>query len=159
MYPPQQPARRRKKPNKVLLAVLLSVLGVLALCLVVTVVYGVTHDDKKTGSPAAKTNSPAAKPPAAYNVVKQEKGTITVVVDYLPTKDQMTAIVTDLQAKQSKDDGYFVLINCSTGGTKSSDNRLGNGKFAIGNIGEARTGLKEGVIEVQVNEGRTCPAA
>lgn len=153
MYPPQQPApRRRKKPNRALLAVLLSVLAVLALCLVVTVVYGVTSDKKKDENAAA----PAAP---AYKVVKQEKGDITVEVDYLPTKEQMTAIVTDLKAKQSKDDGYFVLINCSTGGTKGSDNRLGNGKFAIGNIGKARTGLEEGVVEVQVNDGRTCPAA
>lgn len=154
MYPQQQPTRRprSKKPNKAVLAILLSVLAALALCLVVTVIYGVTQDSKKT-------KDAAAAPPPAYKVVKQDKGDITVEVDYLPTKDQMTAIVTDLKAKQTKDDGYHVLINCSTGGTGTSDNRLGNGRFAIGNIGEARTGLDEGVIDVQVNEGRTCPAA
>lgn len=69
MYP-QQPAQRaaarRKKPNRTLLLVLVSVLGVLALCLVVTVVYGVTNDRKKvnTDSAAAPAATSDRIPPA-----------------------------------------------------------------------------------------------
>jgi hypothetical protein len=54
--------------------------------------------------------------------------------------------------------GYFVYINCSTGGTAGADNRLANGRYAKGNIGVATTGLNDGDKEFEPVEGRDCPA-
>lgn len=146
---PHQPVKKKKAGNPLLGA--LGLLVVVALCGVGGVIaFG--GDDESSPAPTTVKNVPQ------YRVVSQKGGNITVEVDTLPTKKQMTAIVTDLQSKQTDEDGYFVSINCSTGATKSADNRLGNGKFGIGALGKARTGLNEGQIDVQVNEGRTCPA-
>jgi len=51
--------------------------------------------------------------------------------------------------------GYFVQINCTTGGTAKFDNRLANGTIAIGRLGMAQVGGLgefEGIIS-----GRHCP--
>ncbi|MFM9675786.1 hypothetical protein [Streptomyces brasiliscabiei] len=53
--------------------------------------------------------------------------------------------------------GYYVMINCSTGGTTDVDNRLANGQKAVGNMGAATTGLEEGGTEFSTNKGRSCP--
>ena len=53
--------------------------------------------------------------------------------------------------------GYFVNINCSTNGFPAADNRQANGKFAVGNRGEAVTGLKPGTHETEMVVGATCP--
>ncbi|MGI5178676.1 hypothetical protein ACQEVZ_20300 [Dactylosporangium sp. CA-152071] len=64
MYPQrpvqQAAARRRKPPNKALLMVLVSVLGVLALCVVGVVVYGVTSGDKTDADSSATTAAAVA---------------------------------------------------------------------------------------------------
>lgn len=39
-----------------------------------------------------------------------------------------------------------------------SDNRLANGKKAVGTVGAASTGLADGQTEYEANKGRTCPA-
>lgn len=142
---------KAKKSNRTAVIVLGAVAAVLALCVGVGIIGGVmSSSDDDAGKPASVP---------AYKVVSSKGGNIVVEVDQLPTKEQMTSIVTDLRGQQSKEAGYFVSINCSTGGTAKADNRLGNGRFGIGAAGEARTGLDDGVIDVQVNEGRTCPAA
>lgn len=57
MYPqqptPQVRPRRKKKPNKVLLVVLSSVLGALVICVAATVIYGLTSGDKPDTSAGA----------------------------------------------------------------------------------------------------------
>ena len=67
--PAQQAARRhsKKPPNKALLLTLVSVLGVLALCLVSVVIYGVTSDKKEAeaGTAAAAANGIPPAPDAA----------------------------------------------------------------------------------------------
>lgn len=62
-----------------------------------------------------------------------------------------------LMRSQSSPGGYFVQMNCSTGGTGESDNRLANGKFAVGALGKAQTGLKAGTQETALVDGVTCP--
>lgn len=118
-----------------------------------------------TPTPAGTKSEPSATPASgksnsipAFKVVEQRNGTIVIEVDQLLTKDQMIAIVKKLRSKQSAESGYWVRINCSTGASRAADNRLGNARFAIGTKGKAATGLNEGEIEVQVNEGRSCPA-
>ncbi|MEU6441361.1 hypothetical protein [Streptomyces sp. NPDC047046] len=99
-----------------------------------------------------------AKPAPEYKVVHQDKtgNQRTVTVEVESTKD--TRAVFDAVAKTlDADAGYFVEINCSTGGTAGADNRLGNGKKAVGRIGAATTGLNNGATEYTANKGRTCP--
>ncbi|MEQ4610669.1 hypothetical protein ABMX48_31650 [Streptomyces cavourensis] len=103
--------------------------------------------------------TPAAGPAPAYKIVKQDtegnKRDVEVHVD--STKDLRA--VFDAVVRGLKDEaGYYIMINCSTGGTAKVDNRLANGQYAIGNMGAATTGLDEGTTEFSTNDGRTCPA-
>ncbi|WP_223874414.1 hypothetical protein [Salinispora mooreana] len=95
----------------------------------------------------------------AYTVVDQEGGHITVEVDQVLTADQVEAIGADLRSKQTRETGYIVTVNCSTGGSATVDNRLANVRFGIGTLGRARTGLDDGQIDAQLNQDRTCPAS
>jgi hypothetical protein len=64
----------------------------------------------------------------------------------------------DIRRTHTSDGGYFVEINCSTGGTATLDNRLANGRFAVGVSGANQTGLAAGSAEFKVNQGNACPA-
>ncbi|OBG21540.1 hypothetical protein A5768_25890 [Mycolicibacterium fortuitum] len=110
-----------------------------------------------TDSTAAPSDATSAAP--AYRLqVGKKPSSLEVYVSKTPTYGEAQPIITDLQRKfEDKDDGYFVSINCSAGGTRDVDNRLANGKFAIGAIGAARTGLKEGQHEVTLVDGAKCP--
>lgn len=103
------------------------------------------------------TETSADAPP--YTVVDTFDGgnsqDVTVEVD---SAENLEAVFKDVIADLDDDGGYYVIINCSTGATASSDNRLANGRYAVGNIGSAVTGLDEGESVFEVNEGRTCPA-
>jgi hypothetical protein len=106
--------------------------------------------------------TPAAPPamtvPSYRLEVGEKPSTLDVFVDKTPTSAEAAQIVGDLQGKYAgKDDAYFVTINCSKGGTRDVDNRLANGKFAVGSIGAARTGLDDGAREVSLVEGNKCP--
>lgn len=103
------------------------------------------------------TAVPMQAPTAPSYEVALEGDIYRVTVDQIVTQSEATAIIVELRAAQQLEGGYFVQINCSTGGTESADNRLANGKFAIGTRGAALTGLAPGGMEATVNEGRTCP--
>lgn len=114
-----------------------------------------TGDDKassKSSSPAAKAKTPA------YKIVEQETSgnTRQVVIEVDTTKD-LKAVFTAVTKTLKDEAGYFIDINCSTGGTKTVDNRLATGKLARGNMGAAATGLDEDDSEFSTNKGRTCP--
>lgn len=68
-----------------------------------------------------------------------------------------TTILADLQRDLTDEGGYFVTIDCSTGGTSGAANRLASARFAVGTKGRAATGLADGQLDLQINEGRTCP--
>lgn len=87
-----------------------------------------------------------------------QDGTIRITVDEVPSVEQARMLLDGLQEVFTTDGGYFVQINCSTGGTPTSDNRLANGKFAIGAIGAARTGLTAGTGTVELVDNPVCPA-
>ncbi|UIX33558.1 hypothetical protein [Streptomyces sp. GQFP] len=95
----------------------------------------------------------------AYEITKQDTSgnQRTVTVEVKTTKG-LRAVFDDVAGKLHEDAGYFVEINCATGGTASVDNRLANGRKAVGNIGAASTGLDDGKTEYEAQEGRTCPA-
>jgi energy-converting hydrogenase Eha subunit B len=78
-------------------------------------------------------------------------------VDTMPVNGGLRQIFDDIRQKHSDiDGGYFVRINCSTGGAAKADNRLANGRYAVGRLGAAQTGLPVGGSEFSVNEERTC---
>ncbi|MEV0963277.1 hypothetical protein AB0J25_11925 [Streptomyces sp. NPDC049910] len=105
-----------------------------------------------------ETNEPAADVPA-YKVVKQDtsgnKRNITVEINH---DNDLRAIFDDVTDKLTDEAGYYVMINCSSGGTPSVDNRLANGQKAIGNMGAATTGLEPGGTEFAAVDDRQCPA-
>jgi len=141
--PPLSPAPPRKSGRKV------AAIGSLAfLILIVIIAAAVDGSDK-----------PDAKEPA-YKVVQQDDSgntrSVTVEVDSTKSlRSVFNAVTKDLDDEA----GYWVQINCSTGGTKDVDNRLANGKYAVGRTGAATTGLKDGGTEFSTNAGRTCPVA
>ena len=55
--------------------------------------------------------------------------------------------------------GYFVEINCKTGGTSSAYNRQANGKLAVGERGGKALGLRAGVRTVELVDGAACTPA
>lgn len=89
-----------------------------------------------------------------YKVVSNADATITVEVE---STNGLNRVFEDAIKDIETDGGWSVLINCSTGATKGSDNRLANGRYAVGNIGAARTGLDDGETAFKVNQDRTCP--
>ena len=143
----------KKRDHPLLLAAIAGVLGVGLLGQVVT---GCGSDRSET-----PTNSPSAGPVPDYRLQVGEKpSTLNVYVTALPTEDQASQIVGDLQNKYAgHDDGYFVSIYCEESGQFESGNRLVNAKFAIGNIGAARTGLNDGESEIRPVANAQCPAA
>lgn len=102
--------------------------------------------------------APAAGP--AYKVTKQDtegnKRTVEVQVD---TAKDLKAVFDHVVRGLKDEVGYYVMLNCTTGGTAKADNRLANGQYANGSMGAATTGLDEGTTEFDTNDGATCPAA
>ena len=114
----------------------------------------VTPDDEG-GQPAAAT-SPTVPP---YKVVRTfGKGLSTDITVEVDSAEGLRAVFDDVRKKHGDDGGYFVIINCSTGGTKRADNRLANGRYAVGREGEATTGLDDGGSEFEVLPDARCPA-
>ncbi|MCA1218849.1 hypothetical protein [Streptomyces sp. 8L] len=109
-------------------------------------------------SSGSDDSSKAADVPA-YKITHQDTSgnQRTVTVTVTSTKG-LRAVFDDVAGKLTDDAGYFVEINCTTGATKGADNRLANGKKAVGNTGVATTGLDDGKTEYEANAGRSCPA-
>lgn len=109
---------------------------------------------------ACGTDTEEAKPVDAppYKVVKQDtsgnKRDIEVQVD---STERLRDVFDAVASSLTEEAGYHIVINCSTGGTATVDNRLANGQKAVGTMGEVTTGLKAGEVEFSTNEGRTCP--
>jgi hypothetical protein len=106
----------------------------------------------------ASSDSATADDVPAYNIVdKDTTGNGRGIVIEVETTKNLKAVFDEIAKDLTDEAGYFVEINCSTGGTKTVDNRLANGKKAVGNMGAARTGLKDGESEFEVLDGKTCP--
>lgn len=117
-------------------------------------------------APAEDTNSddgaPAADPsPAVPDYIitgRDEQGMQTNLDVEVTTTDGLRAVFDDVIADLDQDGGYFVQINCTTGATSAADNRLANGRYAVGNEGAAATGLEDGASDFEPVEGARCPA-
>ncbi|MGW3654759.1 hypothetical protein ACWD6R_03130 [Streptomyces sp. NPDC005151] len=107
-----------------------------------------------------ETDNKPASPKPDYTIVSQKSSgaSVEVVVEVGTTKG-LRAVFDHVASNLTKEAGYFISINCSTGGTAKVDNRLANGRKAVGNKGVAATGMKDGEVEFEANKGRTCPAA
>ncbi|MFE1290062.1 hypothetical protein [Streptomyces sp. NPDC058751] len=154
--PPAQPPKKRSAGKKVGF----GCLGVLAFFLLVGIVSGGSDD---SGSGKSGNNASGAKRAAQvphYKVVKQDKtGNKRNVVVEVGTTKNLRGVFNAVTKSLTDEAGYYVMINCSTGGTKSVDNRLANGQYAIGSMGAATTGLKDGSTEFSTNKGQTCPVS
>ncbi|MEU8950910.1 hypothetical protein [Streptomyces sp. NPDC048489] len=103
-------------------------------------------------------SKPAAKAPA-YKITHQDKsGNQRRVTVEVKTGKSLRAVFDDVAAKLTAPAGYFVEINCATGGAAKADNRLANGRKAVGNVGAASTGLGDGKTDYEAQQGATCPA-
>lgn len=110
-------------------------------------------DDQNSG----KSDKASAKTPR-YEIVEQDTtGNKRDVVVEVDTTKSLRAVFDEVTGKLTEEAGYYVVINCSTGGTDSVDNRLANGQKAVGNMGAATTGLEAGDTEFSTNPDRTCP--
>ncbi|MGW3711359.1 hypothetical protein ACWDN6_14575 [Streptomyces albogriseolus] len=101
---------------------------------------------------------PAADAPP-YTITEQDDtGNQRTVRVEVKTADRIEDVFNTVADTLDDEGGWFVEINCSTGGTKSADNRLGNGKKAVGATGAAATGLDEGGTQFEAQPNPECPA-
>lgn len=104
------------------------------------------------------TDTKASADTPRHRVVEQDDtgNKRNVVVEVDSTKS-LRAVFDSVTKSLTEEAGYYIMINCSTGGTEDVDNRLGNGQYAIGRMGAATTGLEEGGTEFSTNADRACP--
>lgn len=95
----------------------------------------------------------------AYDVVDDDPdgGNQKSIIVEVDSTDDLEAVYDAVRDEYDEDGGYLVYLNCSSGGTAVSDNRLSNGKYAVGNIGAATTGLEDGGSTFELLDGATCP--
>ncbi|WP_052583841.1 hypothetical protein [Saccharomonospora iraqiensis] len=93
-----------------------------------------------------------------YTVTSQDTSgqqrTITIEVG---SDEDLRAVFDDVVAGLDDEAGYYVRINCTTGGTGSADNRLANGRYALGGDAELVTGLRDGQTEFDTVDNASCP--
>ncbi len=110
--------------------------------------------------PSGQSSSPGTDVPTYRLQIGEKPSTLNVYVTELPTSGEAALIVEDLQHQYAdRDDGYFVQIYCEERGQFEAENRLFMGKFAVGSVGAARTGLPEGAKEIEPVRNAQCPAA
>lgn len=96
-------------------------------------------------------------PPFEVEGPPSSSGEIRVIVDRTITEGEAYVIAELIRGDLSEPGGYFVSINCRTGGTDTFDNRQGNATIAVGELGMAQTGFVREGATVELVEGRTCP--
>lgn len=138
--PPAAPPPGRRRTNAIILGVVGAVLAVVLLIVIIGAVAGGDEDVP------------------AYTVTRDQQ-TFTATVDFDDEAD-LRAVFEDVREKNSDlpDGGYDVMINCSTGGTTEAPARLAWGRFAVGGLGAAQTGLEKGGSELKLMDSVRCPA-
>ncbi|MBF6399799.1 hypothetical protein IU438_28935 [Nocardia cyriacigeorgica] len=135
------PAAKRRKLNQWIL----GGVGAVLLLIVVIVVAGALVGGGDDEAPAYTST--------------RDGDVITAVVDF-DDAEQLRAVFDDVVANNAglPEGGYHVQINCSTGGSGAAAARLGNGRFAVGNLGAAQVGLEAGGSTFEPLDGARCPA-
>jgi hypothetical protein len=106
---------------------------------------------------SSKSDKPAAKATRYEAVKKGASGNKRSIVVEVDSTEGLRGVFNAVPKDLSEEAGYYIVINCSTGGTKDVDSRLANGQYAIGRVGQATTGLKGRGTEFSTNDGRRCP--
>jgi hypothetical protein len=89
--------------------------------------------------------------------VSSDGSAVNVYVEQPLTLLDAQLIVADLMKVDREEGAYFVALSCVEGSTETSDNRLANSTFAIGDRGAALSGLKAGTQDTALVAGATCP--
>lgn len=98
-------------------------------------------------------------PTPTYRVVEDTtRGIQRYILVEVDSADGLRAVFDAVLDERAGDGGYFVTIDCSTGGTVGFANRLANGRASRGLKGKLATGLEPGEVEFEVNADRACPA-
>lgn len=109
-----------------------------------------TATDAATTTPRATTSPKPATP--VIDWTSQRDGyaiDVRIVANY--AADQLPIVLETIQDRTTEIGGYFVQIRCD-----STDVVLANGKFAVGPLGAAQTGLSVGEREFEPRAGTTC---
>lgn len=102
---------------------------------------------------AVTLDSPDEVTPDNGTVARHDtEGNQRRIVVEVETDDNLDAVFNDIIDDLTDDAGYYISINCS-----ASNNRLANGRYALGGIGQAATGLGDGESTFDRIEGATCP--
>ncbi len=139
----------------------LGCLGVLAFFLFIGTISG-GSDDTDSGKSGKDSNSDAKSSAQGphYKVVEQDTiGYLRTVVVEVGTAKNLKGVFNAVTKSLTEEGSYNVVINCSTGGTKDLDNRLANGRYAIGKMGAALTGLNERGTEFSADKNPACPVS
>ncbi|MDA0250712.1 MAG: hypothetical protein O3A42_07115 [Actinobacteria bacterium] len=134
----------------------------IAACTVVIAAVGCggTQDAAPERQKATATMPSTESAAPSYRLEVRDERYLDVFVDQLYPAADLQGIVAELQGQfADRQGGYFVQINCSTGGTSGADNRLANAKFAVGSVGAASTGLPAGERSFKAVDGAQCPVA
>ncbi|WP_145238463.1 DUF2510 domain-containing protein [Prescottella equi] len=155
--PGAQPAKKKSKLPWIAGGVVVAIAGV------ATLGSGASKDDDESQAAATSTSAApaAAEPvqPATYTLHEDGKRGYRALVQTAETPRLQAAwkqIRTQL-ADTMPAGGYFVTFDCAIGDDPDeAANRLANAKVAIGALGAAQTGLKEGGNEFKMNKGARC---
>ncbi|WP_328438300.1 hypothetical protein [Nocardia puris] len=109
-----------------------------------------------TSTPAAASTSTAfpEPPPYTHTIEGAEIRVWTSSADPTDLLDTYNHVARTLRSTLAEG-GYWVRINCETGGSDTADNRLANGHIGVGRLGIAQTGDLGGFDGVV--PGATCP--
>ena len=117
-----------------------------------------------TTDPAAGTPAPqgghvavslALEEPIPHSIEIVDSRAV-IWIDQALTIQQAWILVGELAETGLPEGGYFIEINCQSGGTASADNRQANGKLSVGEKGRQEVGLHPGVVTIELREGATC---
>ncbi|MGX6513295.1 hypothetical protein [Rhodococcus sp. SJ-2] len=94
--------------------------------------------------------------PAEYWLRENREGYLTMVVDADYTDEQLEDAFLEVRRMYSNtsEGGWHVQVDCGDGQMSEGGARQANGKFAIDNLGAARTGLDVGDYEFKPLNGR-----
>lgn len=145
--------------------------GVLACTLALAACGGETADAPiATSAPSTTTTSepsrpttPASEPATAeYWLRVDREGYLTMNVNDTYTDQQLRDAFLEVQQRYEKTEegGWHVWINCGDSQTAEGGAQQAYGKFALDNLGAARTGLEVGGYEFEPRSNRPpCPPA
>lgn len=121
-------------------------------------------DSKTTAAPSTSTSVAATTTPvqAASYTLHQDGKVFRVLVTTADSRALNLAyekIKSQMLSNQPAG-GYFLSFDCAydDAGTTKAANRLANARIAVGKLGAAQTGLKEGQGRFEMNKGARCEA-